>query len=137
MVLDTDLFNISNSILGMLKRIGVKKNKVAIREVSIGEINSKKTKLPALLKSSNIIIKQCRQDCFIPKRIENMIKEIWEFQIKLLKFPPKSKLIFSHRRFRAGYDFLLLREEVGVNLGGAGKWWKENQPNFKRSYQNK
>jgi len=103
----------------------------------IGEINSKKTKLPALLRSSNIIIKQCRQDCFIPKRIENMIKEIWEFQIKLLKFPPKSKLIFSHRRFRAGYDFLLLREEVGVNLGGAGKWWKENQPNSKRSYQNK
>tara|TARA_S200000501_G_C20824090_1_gene744179 strand:- start:1625 stop:1822 length:198 start_codon:yes stop_codon:yes gene_type:complete len=42
MVLDTDLFDISNSILGMLKRIGVKKNKVAIREVSIGETNSKK-----------------------------------------------------------------------------------------------
>ena len=42
MVFDTDLFDISNSILGMLKRIGVKKNKVAIREVSIGETNSKK-----------------------------------------------------------------------------------------------
>ena len=103
----------------------------------IGEINSKKTKLPSLIRSSNIIIKQCRQDCFIPKRIENMIKEIWEFQIKLLKIPPKSKSIFSHRRFRAGYDFLLLREEVGVNLGGAGKWWTENQPNSKRYYQNK
>ena len=103
----------------------------------IGDINSKKTKLPALLRSSNIIFKQCRQDCFIPKRIENMIKEIWEFQIKLLRFPPKTKLIFSHRRFRAGYDFLLLREEAGVNLGGASKWWKENQPNSKRSYQNK
>ena len=66
-----------------------------------------------------------------------MIKEIWEFQIKLLKFPPKSKLIYSHRRFRAGYDFLLLREEAGVNLGGAGNWWKENQPKPKLSYQNK
>jgi len=101
------------------------------------DINSKKVKLPALLRSSNIIIKQCRQDCFIPKRIENIIKEIWEFQIKLLKFPPKSKFIFSHRRFRAGYDFLLLREEAGVNLGGAGKWWKENQPKSKRHYKNK
>ena len=102
-----------------------------------GDINSKKIKLPALLRSSNIIFKQCRQDCFIPKRIESMIKEIWEFQIKLLKFPPKSNLIFSHRRFRAGYDFLLLREEAGVNLGGAGKWWKENQPKSKRHYKNK
>ena len=102
-----------------------------------GDINSKKVKLPVLLRSSNIIIKQCRQDCFIPKRIESIIKEIWEFQIKLLKFPPKSKFIFSHRRFRAGYDFLLLREEAGVNLGGAGKWWKENQPKSKRHYKNK
>jgi len=103
----------------------------------MGEINSRKIKSPILLRASNIIFKQCREDCFIPKRIENMIKEIWEFQIKLLKFPPKSKLIFSHRRFRAGYDFLLLREEAGLNLGGAGKWWKENQPKFKRFYKNK
>ena len=104
---------------------------------SIGEVNSKKIKIPALLRSSNIILKRYREDCFIPKRIENMIKEIWEFQLKLLKFPPKSKLIYSHRRFRAGYDFLLLREEAGVNLGGAGKWWKENQPKTKRHYKKK
>tara|TARA_B100001175_G_scaffold317119_1_gene332948 strand:- start:1955 stop:3172 length:1218 start_codon:yes stop_codon:yes gene_type:complete len=103
----------------------------------IGDINSNKMKLPILLRASNIVLKQCRQDCFVPKRIENMIKEIWEFQIKLLKFPPKSELIYSHRRFRAGYDFMLLREEVGVNLGGAGKWWKENQPKSKRSYKKK
>ena len=103
----------------------------------MGEINSRKIKSTILLRTSNIIFKQCREDCFIPKRTENMIKEIWEFQIKLLKFPPKSKLIFSHRRFRAGYDFLLLREEAGLNLGGAGKWWKENQPKSKRFYKNK
>jgi poly(A) polymerase len=103
----------------------------------MGEINSRKIKSPILLRASNIIFNQCREDCFIPKRTENMIKEIWEFQIKLLKFPPKSKLIFSHRRFRAGYDFLLLREEAGLNLGGAGKWWKENQPKSNRFYKNK
>tara|TARA_B100000131_G_scaffold322176_1_gene375245 strand:- start:1116 stop:2333 length:1218 start_codon:yes stop_codon:yes gene_type:complete len=103
----------------------------------IGEVNSIKIKLPTLLRASNIVLKQYREDCFIPKRIEDFIKEIWEFQIKLLKFPPKSKLIYTHRRFRAGYDFLLLREEAGLNLGGAGKWWKENQPNSKHSYKNK
>ena len=89
------------------------------------------------MRASNIVLKQYREDCFIPKRIEDFIKEIWEFQIKLLKFPPKSKLIYTHRRFRAGYDFLLLREEAGLNLGGAGKWWKENQPNSNHSYKNK
>ena len=100
----------------------------------IGDINSIKLKIPSLLRASNIILKQNRQDCFIPKRIENMIKEIWALQIRLLKYPPRSNLIYSHKRFRAGYDFLLLREEAGENLGGAGRWWKENQPRPKNSY---
>ena len=63
-----------------------------------------------------------------------MIKEIWALQIRLLKYPPRSNLIYSHKRFRAGYDFLLLREEAGENLGGAGRWWKENQPRPKNIY---
>ena len=41
MVFDNDLLDISNSNLGVLKRMGVKKNKVAIRDVSVGDINSK------------------------------------------------------------------------------------------------
>ena len=100
----------------------------------IGDINSIKLKIPSLLRASNIILKQNRQECFIPKRIENMIKEIWTLQIRLLKYPQRSNLIYSHKRFRAGYDFLLLREEAGENLGGAGRWWKENQPRPKKSY---
>ena len=99
----------------------------------IGDINSIKLKIPSLLRASNIILKQNRQDCFIPKRIENMIKEIWALQIRLLKYPPRSNLIYSHKRFRASYDFLLLREEAGANLGGAGQWWKENQPRPRNS----
>ena len=40
MVFDNDLLDISNSNLGVLKRIGVKKNKVAIRDVSIGHFQA-------------------------------------------------------------------------------------------------
>jgi len=103
----------------------------------IGEVTSKNTKIPALLRSANIILKQQKQHCFIPNRIESMIKDIWEFQIRLLKIPPKSKQIVNHKRFRASYDFLLLREEAGVNLGGAGKWWGKNQANNFNSRRNK
>ena len=34
---------------------------------------------------------------------------------------------YDHPRFRAAYDFLLLREDGGENLGGVGSWWTEFQ----------
>jgi poly(A) polymerase len=29
----------------------------------------------------------------------------------------------EHKRFRAGYDFLLLREDIGEIESGLGHWW--------------
>ena len=42
----------------------------------IGDINSIKLRIPNLLRASNIVLKKNRQDCFIPKRIENAIKAV-------------------------------------------------------------
>ena len=62
------------------------------------------------------------------QNIESMIKDIWEFQIRLLKVKsPKITSLISHKRFRASYDFLILREQSGVNLNGCGKWWTDVQ----------
>ena len=64
-----------------------------------------------------------------------MIKDIWEFQIKLLKVEsPKITALIEHKRFRASYDFLILREQSGVNLNGCGKWWTDiqNQDEYKK-----
>ena len=44
-------------------------------------------------------------------RIQKSIKETWEMQIMLLRIPEKSKITLKHPRFRAAYDFLLLREK--------------------------
>jgi poly(A) polymerase len=35
--------------------------------------------------------------------------------------------VYQHPRFRAGYDFLLLREESGESLNGLGQWWTDFQ----------
>lgn len=89
----------------------------------IGELNSKKIKIPKISKASNIILRRHNEHCFIPNRIQKSIKETWEMQIMLLRIPEKSKITLNHTRFRAAYDFLLLREKSGENLGGAGDWW--------------
>ena len=64
----------------------------------------------------------------IPKRFSVTIREIWELQVKLEKRHgrrPDSTL--EHPRFRAGYDFLLLRERSGEIPGGLGEWWTQYQ----------
>lgn len=64
----------------------------------------------------------------IPKRFGIPMKEVWEMQLRLPKRAGKrAEQTITHPRFRAAYDFLMLREEAGENLDGLGKWWTEYQ----------
>lgn len=64
----------------------------------------------------------------IPKRFSIPMREIWELQHRLIARKPKQlESVASHGRFRAAYDFLLLREQSGEKLDGAGKFWTEFQ----------
>ena len=95
----------------------------------VGELNSKKIKIPKVTRAANIILKLHNEHCFIPNRIQKSIKEIWEMQVMLLRIPEKSKILIKHPRFRASYDFLLLREKSGENLSGVGAWWTKKISN--------
>lgn len=64
----------------------------------------------------------------IPKRFSIAAREIWELQAKLERRNKRSvDSAFGHPRFRAAYDFLLLREESGEQLNGVGEWWTQFQ----------
>ena len=64
----------------------------------------------------------------IPKRFTIATREIWELQDKLrIRTKRSIDKIYNHPRFRAAYDFLLLREESGENLNGLGQWWTDFQ----------
>ena len=89
----------------------------------IGDMNSKKIKIPRISRIGNLLLKKHNEYCFIPKRVQSSIKEIWEIQVMLLRIPEKANVTLKHKRFRAAFDFLLLREKSGENLGGAGDWW--------------
>ena len=76
---------------------------------------------------NQVIFEQSRYTT-IPKRFSAIIKEIWEAQIRLAnRQGKKADAFLENTRFRAGYDFLLLRESVGENTGGLGDWWTEYQ----------
>lgn len=64
----------------------------------------------------------------IPRRFSMPMREIWDLQIRLLnRKGRRAEALLSHKRFRAAYDFLLLREAAGAKLDGLGAWWTEYQ----------
>ena len=64
----------------------------------------------------------------IPKRFSQPMREIWEFQLRLERRQGrKAAELVDHRRFRAAYDFLLLREQAGETTEDLGQWWTQFQ----------
>lgn len=64
----------------------------------------------------------------IPRRFTLPMQEIWELQWQLPRRQGgRADKLLEHPRFRAAYDFLLLREQVGEELQGLGQWWTQYQ----------
>ncbi|MEH6584982.1 MAG: polynucleotide adenylyltransferase PcnB [Halioglobus sp.] len=73
-------------------------------------------------------IAEASQQLSIPRRFSQPMREIWEFQLRLQRRQGKKAAeLVEHRRFRAAYDFLLLREQAGEDCGNLGEWWTEYQ----------
>ncbi len=77
----------------------------------------------------NDVLHRAVQTVAIPKRFTSTMREIWQFQHRLTKIKGKRPAqIMEHPRFRASYDFLLLRAEVeGGELVELAQWWTEYQ----------
>lgn len=60
----------------------------------------------------------------LPKRFTGPMQDIFELQERLCRASRKSALkTLSHRRFRAAFDFLVIRELAGDIEPGIAKWW--------------
>lgn len=80
--------------------------------------------LPALnLAAQDIITAQVRR-ISIPRRFTTTMREIWDLQPRLpRRRGTQAFRLVTHPRFRAAYDFLLLREQAGEDHQGLGAWW--------------
>ena len=75
----------------------------------------------------NVITRQ-QFSISIPKRFATPMRDIWHLQSRLHNTRGKKPAaIARHKRFRAAYDFLLLREASGENLNNLGEWWTNYQ----------
>jgi poly(A) polymerase len=84
--------------------------------------------IPAMQEGAHELIAEQCQRIAIPKRFTLPIREIWDMQERLPRRSGKrADLLLENSRFRAGYDFLLLRESAGEDTEGLGDWWTEYQ----------
>jgi poly(A) polymerase len=71
---------------------------------------------------------QQRHRIAIPRRIALVAQEIWSLQPRFLyRAGRRPGRLLAHPRFRAGYDFLMLRVECGEEAEEVGQWWTQFQ----------
>jgi len=64
----------------------------------------------------------------VPRRFTTPMREIWSLQSRLERRTGKRAFrLLDHPRFRAAYDFLLLRAEVGEVDTDLAQWWTRFQ----------
>ncbi len=79
------------------------------------------------LAADEVISEQVRSVA-IPRRFSTIARDIWFFQPRLSKRTRKNAdKLLDHPRFRAAYDFLLLRAQAGEPLTELGDWWTTYQ----------
>ena len=84
----------------------------------------------AIVLASDVVISKQTSSTSMPRRFTQMARDIWQLQPRLKRNKGKyAQRLLSHPRFRAAYDFLLLREQAGEPVGELADWWTDFQKN--------
>jgi poly(A) polymerase len=100
----------------------------ALRSRQLQLIHEGLPEQPAMHQAAQEVTSRQQQSTSIPKRFSMPMREIWEMQLRLpRRAGHKAAQLMENHRFRAAYDFLLLREQTGEDTGELGKWWTDYQ----------
>jgi len=84
--------------------------------------------LDALRTAGDEVVSEMVKQVTLPKRFSLPMREIWQLQARLeMRRGKRPWRLLENRRFRAAYDFMLLREQVGEPLTELCQWWTEFQ----------
>jgi poly(A) polymerase len=77
--------------------------------------------------ATHVVAEQC-QRVAIPRRFTITMEEIWSLQPRFEQIQRKKVFrLLTHPRFRAAFDFLLLRSAESPAMGELGQWWAHAQ----------
>jgi poly(A) polymerase len=83
---------------------------------------------PAQFEAMDTVLERQRAALAFPRRFDGTIKEIWALQSRFTqRSGGKPFRLLGHPRFRAGYDFLLIRARGGDAEQALADWWTRFQ----------
>jgi poly(A) polymerase len=84
--------------------------------------------IPALYQAMDDVLDVQNKNLAIPRRYDAVMKEIWAVQPRFTARSGRRPFrLLEHPRFRAAYDFMLLRCESGEVDSELGQWWQTFQ----------
>ncbi len=84
--------------------------------------------IQALQLAGDAVVSRQVQRVAVPKRFTLQSREIWTLQERLLRRNGKRAwAMVENPRFRAAYDFLLLRAQSGEEVAELAQWWSDFQ----------
>ena len=99
-----------------------------VRQLAEELVEEGEAVLPAMQQAGSDIVFQQVRTVSIPRRFSMPMREIWNLQHRFEQRNGKRPYrLLSHPRFRAAYDFLLLRVEAGEAEAELGDWWTRFQ----------
>ena len=99
-----------------------------LRQAMAGQEAEAMGEIQALQQAAYAVEGQQLARTALPKRFGVPMREIWTLQIRLRRTTGLRPLrLVEHPRFRAAYDFMLLRRDAGEDIGDLCQWWTEFQ----------
>jgi len=84
--------------------------------------------IQAMQLAGDAVLQRQVKRVMVPKRFSLQSREIWEWQERLKRNGGKRAMtMLEHPRFRAAYDFLLLRAQSGEPVEELAQWWTSFQ----------
>jgi len=87
------------------------------------------TAVQAMQSAGSQALSEQMQHVMLPRRFSSQAREIWQLQPRLIRMTGNRRALklLPHPRFRAAYDFLLLRAQAGEAVQDACDWWTRCQ----------
>ena len=97
---------------------------VPIRDLANDHEGNGLSEMDAIHLASDAVISHQISSTSMPRRHTHMARDMWSLQVRLKNIRGKRPLkLLVHQRFRAAYDFLLLRAEAGEDIQELASWW--------------
>ncbi len=97
----------------------------AVQEAYRAQLEQGVSEPVALAAAGEEVLAVQLQTVAIPKRFSIPMREMWSMQPRFERCNSRrAARMLSHPRFRAAYDFLLLRAEAGDAPAELGEWWR-------------